>query len=274
MLIRLAHSPDADDAFMFYALAKNKIDTGKYQFEHVLKDIESLNQDAMQGKYEVTAISFHAYPYLNDRYALMTCGGSIGDGYGPIIVALNDIPMDELKDLTIGVPGKLTTARLTLKLFLPEYKEKFMNFDEILPAVKRGEIVAGLIIHEGQLSYTREGVRKIVDLGEWWRKETGLPLPLGGNAIRRDLVDTEEIARFIKESIIYSIEHEEDALDYAIGFGRGLDREEARKFIRMYVNNFTINIGEQGKKAVDMLLEKGYQSGIFDQKIEIDWVEV
>ncbi len=274
MLIRVAHSPDADDAFMFYALAQRKIDIGEYEFEHILEDIESLNQAALESRYEVTAVSFHAYPYIAENYALMTCGGSIGDGYGPIIVSKRNLSPNELERVRIGVPGKLTTARLVLKLFLPEAKETFMNFDEILPAVKRGNIEAGLIIHEGQISYAREGVYKVIDLGEWWKEKTNLPLPLGGNAVRRDLPEVKKIASLIKKSIIYSLEHENEALDYALTFGRGLQREEARKFVRMYVNNFTVNIGQQGKRAVEMLFEQGFKNGLFEREIKPDWVEV
>lgn len=274
MLIRVAHSPDADDAFMFYALASEKIETEGYKFEHVLKDIESLNQDALKGKYEVTAVSFHAYPHIADKYALMTCGGSVGDGYGPIVVSRKKISPNDLKDVTIAVPGRLTTARLVLKLFLPEARETFMNFDEIMPAVKKGGVEAGLIIHEGQLSYVREGVYKVVDLGEWWKEETGLPLPLGGNAIRKDLHELGKVASLIKKSIVYSLEHEDEALDYAMGFGRGLDREEAKKFVRMYVNDFTVDIGEEGKRAVEVLLRKGFKNGLFERETKVNWVEV
>ncbi len=273
-LIRVAHSPDTDDAFMFYALTKGKFSTGDYEFEHILKDIETLNKKALQGTYEVTAISFHAYPYVLDRYALMTCGGSIGDGYGPIIVSSREMNIRGLKGLEIAVPGNLTTARLALKLFMPEVKEKIMNFDEILPAAKRGGIDAGLIIHEGQISYMREGVYKIIDLGEWWRKKTGLPLPLGGNVVRRDIPGMKEIARLIKESIVYSLSHEDEAVDYALSFRSGLDREEAKKFIRMYVNDFTVHLGERGKKAVEVLLREGFEAGVIGRKVEIDWIEV
>lgn len=274
MLIKVAHSPDADDAFMFYALAKGKIDTGEYEFEHVLKDIQTLNQDALNGTYEVTAISFHAYPAVSDKYALMTCGGSIGDGYGPIIVTSQEVSLEELRHIEIAVPGKLTTARLVLKLFLPEAKETFLNFDAIIPAVKNGQVEAGVIIHEGQLSYSREGVYKAIDLGQWWQNKTGLPLPLGGNVIRRDIPNRHKIAELLKSSIIYSLEHEDEALDYALSFGRGLEREEARKFVRMYVNDYTIDIGENGKKAVELLLKKGFEAGLLDKDVKVDWIEV
>lgn len=274
MVIRVAHSPDADDAFMFYALAKGKIDTENFRFEHVLKDIESLNREALKGTYEVTAISFHAYPLVADKYVLMTCGGSIGDGYGPIIVTKKMANEDDLRGMEIAIPGILTTARLILKLFMPEAKEKVMDFDRILDAVKNGEVDAGLIIHEGQISYEREGVSKVVDLGEWWKKTTGLSLPLGGNVIRRDVPEAVKVASLIKRSITYSLEHEDEALDYALGFGRGLKKDEARRFVRMYVNDFTVDIGEKGREAVSLLLKMGYESGIIERFVEPDWIAV
>ena len=271
MLIRVAHSPDADDAFMFYALAKNAIDTRGFNFEHVLKDIESLNQDAFNGAYEVTAISYHAYPYLADRYRLMTCGGSIGTQYGPIVVSRH--PLESLAGVMIGVPGRLTTARLALKLYENNYDEMLMNFDDILPAVARGDLEAGLIIHEGQISYEAEGLVKVVDLGEWWYEKTGLPLPLGGNVIRRDVPEPEIVAGLIRKSILYALEHEDEALDYALSFGRGLDREDARRFVRMYVNEETVEISPEARQAVELLLREGYEKGIIDRPVEIDWVE-
>jgi 1,4-dihydroxy-6-naphthoate synthase len=271
MLIRVAHSPDADDAFMFYALAKNAIDTRGFVFEHILKDIESLNQDAFSGTYEVTAISYHAYPYLADRYRLMTCGGSIGTQYGPIVVSRR--PLESLEGVTIGVPGRLTTARLALKLYENNYDEMLMNFDDILPAVARGDLEAGLIIHEGQISYEAEGLVKVVDLGEWWYEKTGLPLPLGGNVIRRDVPEPEIVAGLIRKSILYALEHEDEALNYALSFGRGLDREDARRFVRMYVNEETVEISPEARQAVELLLREGYENGIIDRPVEIDWVE-
>lgn len=273
-LIRIAHSPDADDAFMFYALAREKITDERFEFEHILKDIETLNQEALKGTYEVTAISYHAFPAVSDNYALMTCGGSIGENYGPVVVSARPVEPEELNRLTVAVPGRLTTARLVFKLHSPDAKEVFMDFDRIMDAVKAGEVDAGVIIHEGQLSYSREGLHGVVDLGEWWKQRTGLPLPLGGNVIRRDIEEAEDIARLIKQSIIYAQEHEDEALDYALGFGRGLDREEARRFVRMYVNERTVHLGEDSKKAAQLLLDSGYEAGLLDRRITIDWIEV
>lgn len=273
-LIRIAHSPDADDAFMFYALAKEKIQDERFVFEHILSDIETLNQKALQGFYEVTAISYHAYPYVQDKYVLMTCGGSIGENYGPVVVSREPLDAKSLKGKKIAVPGKLTTARLVLKIFESEYDEVFMNFDEIMQAVKNGDVDAGLIIHEGQLTFDKEGLYSVVDLGRWWQEETGLPLPLGGNVIRRDIGEKVDITSLIKQSIVYSIKHEDEALDYALGFGRGLDREDARRFVRMYVNERTIHLGEDGKKAAQLLLDRGYEAGVLPQRIELDWIEV
>lgn len=271
-LIRIAHSPDADDAFMFYALAKEKIVDDRFTFEHILSDIETLNQKALQGEYEVSAISYHAYPYVADKYALMTCGGSIGDNYGPIVVSKQKL--NSIKGKTVAVPGKLTTARLALLIFEDDIKEVFMNFDEILTAVRNGDVEAGLIIHEGQLTYEKEGLNLVVDLGGWWKEEYGLPLPLGGNVVRRDIPEKEEIAKIIKRSIEYAITHEDEALDYALSFGRGLEREEARRFVRMYVNEKTIHLGSDGMRAAQKLLDLGYERGILPERIEIDWIEV
>ncbi|MCX7831319.1 MAG: ABC transporter substrate-binding protein [Actinobacteria bacterium] len=271
-LIRIAHSPDADDAFMFYALANDVITDERFRFEHVLSDIETLNQKALDGVYEVSAISYHAYPYVADKYALMTCGGSIGENYGPIVVSKKKI--DTLKGKTVAIPGRLTTARLALLIYENQINEVFMNFDEITDAVKSGKVDAGLIIHEGQLTYEREGLELLVDLGQWWKETTGLPLPLGGNVVRRDIEEKVDIARLIKMSIEYSISHEDEALDYALSFGRGLNREEARKFVRMYVNERTIHLGSDGMKAAQTLLDLGYEKGILDKKIEIDWIDV
>lgn len=271
-LIRIAHSPDADDAFMFYALAKGIIVDERFEFEHILSDIETLNQKALDGVYEVSAISYHAYPYVADKYVLMTCGGSIGDNYGPIVVSRE--PIKDLKGKTVAVPGRLTTARLALLIYESNIKEVFMNFDEILSAVKSGDVDAGLIIHEGQLTYMQEGLELVVDLGKWWRGETGLPLPLGGNVVRRDIPEKMDIAKLVYDSIKYAIEHEDEALDYALSFGRGLDREEARKFVRMYVNERTLHIGEDGMKAAQKLLDEAYRKGVIDRKTVIDWLEV
>lgn len=273
MLIRIAHSPDADDAFMFYALAKNLIPAGDYRFEHILKDIETLNQEALKGTYEITAVSYHAYPYIADKYALMTCGSSVGDGYGPVLVANDNLP--SLQEKRIAVPGMLTTAYLVLRLYLKDFEPIFINFDEIIPAVRKGEVEAGLIIHEGQLTYKREGLVKLVDLGEWWQEETGLPLPLGGNAIRRDLGDKmAEAARLVKGSIEFSLSHRGEALAYALSFGRGLNEKDGDRFVGMYVNEWTVNLGEKGKKAVELLLKRGAEEGVIKDYRPVEWVEV
>lgn len=271
-LVRIAHSPDADDAFMFYALARGKITDPRFEFEHILTDIETLNQKALEGYYEVSAISYHAYPYVADRYVLMTCGGSIGENYGPVVVARSKL--SSLKGKTVAVPGKLTTARLALLIYESDINEVFMNFDEILEAVKEGKVDAGLIIHEGQLTYRDEGLELVADLGTWWKEETGLPLPLGGNVIRRDIPEKVDIARLIKESIVYAIEHEDEALDYALSFGRGLSKEKARKFVRMYVNERTIHPGRDSMMAAQKLLDAGFKKGILPVKAELEWIEV
>ncbi len=273
MLVRVAHSPDADDAFMFYALAKGKIPADGFEFEHILKDIESLNQEALKGTYEVTAISFHAYPYISERYALLTCGSSVGDAYGPIVVAGKR--MKSLEGKRIAVPGRLTTAYLVLKLYLSDFQPVFINFDEIIPAVKRGDVDAGLIIHEGQLTYAQENLEKIVDLGEWWLEEASLSLPLGGNAIRKDLGEkVREVALLVKESIKYSLSHRREALKYALSFSRGLEESEADKFVGMYVNEWTLDLGERGKKAVEVLLKRGVEKGIIGRFTSLEWIEV
>jgi 1,4-dihydroxy-6-naphthoate synthase len=270
--ITVAHSPDSDDAFMFYPLAKGKIDTGDYEFDHVLSDIETLNHKALEGVYEVSAISIHAYPYVADKYALLRSGASMGYKYGPIL--LSKSPIESIKGKKIGVPGKLTSAYLELKLYEEEFTPVFMNFDEITNAVEREEIDAGLIIHEGQLTYEKEHLHKVVDLGEWWYDETGLPLPLGGNAIRKDLGEKamKEVSEHLKNSIVYSLEHEDEALDYALEFGRGLSREDARKFVKMYVNELTVDLGEEGMKATELLLDMGHEKGIIKNKVKIEFV--
>jgi 1,4-dihydroxy-6-naphthoate synthase len=273
MLIRIAHSPDADDAFMFYALARKKISADGYEFEHILKDIETLNEEALGGKYEVTAVSFHAYPYVSDKYALLTCGSSVGDGYGPIVVAREKL--SKLDERKIAVPGRLTTAYLALKLYLSDFQPVFINFDEIIPAVKRGDVDAGLIIHEGQLTYIQENLEKVIDLGEWWLEETGFPLPLGGNAIRKDLGEKiGEVALLVKESIKYSLSHRKEALEYSMSFSRGLEKSEADKFVGMYVNEWTVDLGERGRKAVEVLLRKGAEKGIIERFVQPEWIEI
>ena len=275
MKISLAHSPDSDDAFMFYGLAKGKVPTGDLQIEHVLKDIESLNQQARQGVHEVTAISFHAYPYVAERYAIMPCGGSIGDGYGPLVVAAQPIAPEEISGKTVAVPGRLTTAFLALKLFAPDVETRVVPFDQILDEVVTGRAEAGLIIHEGQLTYGGSGLHKILDLGEWWQRETDLPLPLGANAVRRDLGDElmKRLTRLVRETVRYSLDHREDALAYAMSFARGMEQGIADRFVGMWVNEMTLECGERGRRAVQTLLDRGHDAGILPERVSVDFVE-
>lgn len=272
--ICIAHSPDSDDAFMFYALAKGKIDTGEFEFVHKLDDIEALNQAALEGKYEVTAVSIHAYAYLHERYALLSCGASMGEGYGPILVSSVPFSADQLSEHNIGVPGERTSALLALKLFQPDFEYRVIPFDQIIPSVQSQEVDAGLVIHEGQLTYLGDGLHKVLDVGEWWLKTTGLPLPLGGNVIRRDLgKDTiDQVSRLIKESIQYGLSHREEALAHALQFGRGLDSGQADKFVGMYVNERTLDYGEDGKRAVRLLLDRGHEAGIIPHRMEVDFI--
>ncbi len=275
--IKIAHSPDSDDAFMFYGLATNKVRVPGYKFTHVLTDIETLNQRAINDPYyDVTAISFHAYPYLQENYALMACGGSVGDGYGPMIVAPRLYTLDEVKKLKIAVPGTLTTAFLTLRLFHPDVEYAVVPFDEIIPKVVAGEFDAGLIIHEGQLTYGDNGLHKILDMGQWWRDQTGgLPLPLGGNAIRRSLgPEAMKITtQALRESIQHALDHRPAALEYAMQFARDLDPELANKFVGMYVNERTLNYGDDGRLAIQKLLDMGYDRGVIPHKAKIDWID-
>jgi 1,4-dihydroxy-6-naphthoate synthase len=274
--IKIAHSPDSDDAFMFYGLATNKVRVPGYKFVHTLTDIEALNQRAMTDPYyDVTAISFHAYPYLQDNYTLMACGGSVGDGYGPMVVASRKISLDEMKKLRIAVPGTLTTAYLALKLFAPEIETVTVDFDKIIPAVVSGEFDAGLIIHEGQLTYGRDGLTKILDLGAWWNEETGLPLPLGGNAILRSLgTEVQRITtQALRDSIQHALDHREAALEYAMQFARDLDSSMANRFVGMYVNERTLNYGDDGREAIRKLLAMGYDRGIIPFKAKVDFVD-
>lgn len=275
--IKIAHSPDSDDAFMFYGLATNKIRVPGYKFTHVLTDIETLNQRAIQDPYyDVTAISFHAYPYLQDEYALMACGGSVGEGYGPMIVSPRKYTLDEVRKLRIAIPGTLTTAYLTLKLFAPEVETVNIPFDQIIPRVVAGEFDAGLIIHEGQLTYGDNGLHKILDMGQWWREETGgMPLPLGGNAIRRSLgPETMRITtQALRDSIQHALDHRPSALEYAMQFARDLDASLANKFVGMYVNERTLNYGEDGRAAIRKLLEMGYERGVIPHKARIDFID-
>ena len=273
--IKVAHSPDSDDAFMFYGLATNKVRVPGYKFTHVLTDIETLNQRAIHDPYyDVTAISFHAYPYLQDEYALMACGGSVGEGYGPMIVAPRKFTTDEVKKLKIAVPGELTTAFLTLRLFHPEVAYEVVPFDQIIPRVVAGEFEAGLIIHEGQLTYGDNGLHKVLDMGQWWREQTNLPLPLGGNAIRRSLgQDTMLMAtNALRDSIQHALDHREEALAYAMQFARDLDPNLANRFVGMYVNERTLNYGDDGREAIRKLLEMGYDRGIIPHRANVDFV--
>jgi 1,4-dihydroxy-6-naphthoate synthase len=273
--LKLAHSPDSDDAFIFYALATKKIRTGYLRFAHVLEDIETLNQKALAGVYDITAISFPAYAHLADRYLLLPCGASFGDRYGPLVVARGPLGPGGLKGKRVAIPGKLTTAYLTLRLYEPEIEAVFMPFDRIFESVTKGETEAGVVIHEGQLTYAREGLSKILDLGEWWHQQTGLPLPLGGNAIRSSLDrrTLHQAARLIKESIEYGFNHREEALEYARQFGRGLDPSTAERFVSMYVNDWTLDYGERGRKAVQALFDRGFEKGLLPQATKPEFVE-
>jgi 1,4-dihydroxy-6-naphthoate synthase len=279
--IRVGHSPDPDDAFMFYALAKDKLDTGPYEFTHELVDIETLNRRAFTGELELTALSLHAYAYLADKYILCPCGASMGDRYGPMLIARNAAPLESFRDKTIAVPGTLTTAYLALRLCLgSKFKHVVVPFDEILNVAERGEfqgqaIDAGLCIHEGQLTYAEQNLHLIVDLGEWWYQQTGLPLPLGANGIRRDLGPQaiREVNQLLYQSIKYGLEHRQDAVDYALAFGRGLDRSKADKFVGMYVNDWTLDFGPRGREAVRQLLRRGYEAGVIDRLVEPEFVE-
>ncbi len=274
--ISIAHSPDSDDAFMFYGLATNKVRVPGYKFSHVLCDIETLNHKAMhEAFYDVTAISFHAYPYLQENYALMACGGSVGENYGPMIIAPHRYTLDEVKKLKIAVPGTLTTAYLTLKLFAPEIETEVVPFDQIIPQVLAGKYQAGLIIHEGQLTYGNNGLNKIIDLGVWWREQTGMPLPLGGNAIRRSLgPEAMRITtRAIRDSIQHGLDHRESALQYAMQFARDLEPRLADRFVGMYVNERTIDYGKDGRAAIEKLLAMGHERGIIPQVAKLDFIE-
>jgi 1,4-dihydroxy-6-naphthoate synthase len=272
--LRLAHSPDADDAFMFYGLAKNKIDTEGLTYEHILKDIQTLNEWAKEGRMEVTAISAHAYAYVKDKYAVLTHGGSIGKNYGPQIVAKSKITMESLKGKKIAIPGKLTSAYLALKIRFPDFVEVVVPFDEIMDEVVKGTVDAGLLIHEGQLTHAEKGLVKILDLGEWWYQETKLPLPMGLNAIRRDLAEDvkAKASKHLKQSIQYSLDHRSEALDYALGFGRGLSREVADKFVGMWVNDRTVDMGEEGREAIRAFLKRGEELKLIPPVGEIEFV--
>jgi 1,4-dihydroxy-6-naphthoate synthase len=279
--IRVGHSPDPDDAFMFYALARDKLDTGRYRFVHELVDIETLNRRAFSGELELTAVSIHAYAHLTERYLLCTCGASMGDRYGPMVVAREPMPCEALRRATVAVPGTLTTAFLTARLCLgPDFEFIEVPFDEILDVVVAGRhggrtIDAGLVIHEGQLTYARQGLSLVVDLGQWWFGETGLPLPLGANAVRKDLGPDviRDVHRLLLDSIRYGLEHREEALAYALEYGRGLDHAKADQFVEMYVNQWTLDFGPRGRKAVGELLRRGHEAGVIPHLVEPEFVD-
>jgi 1,4-dihydroxy-6-naphthoate synthase len=275
MEITVAHSPDSDDAFMFYALATNKIKTGGIKFRHVLSDIETLNEKALKGEYEVTAISFHAYAYLNEKYALLNSGASMGDRYGPLVVSEMPMKPSELKGKLIAVPGTMTTAFLLLRLLEPDFSHIVVPFDKIFETVTKRKADAGLIIHEGQLTFSSLGLHKVIDLGEWWHKETQLPLPLGGNAVRKDLgADLiAQISIILRKSIEYALGHREEALNYAMQFARDMEVEVADKFVGMYVNGRTLAYGETERKAIQLLLDMGHEKKIIDQPVKIEFAE-
>lgn len=280
-IIRVGHSPDPDDAFMFYALAKHELDTGDYEFTHELVDIETLNRRAFQAQLELTAVSIHAYAFLHDKYVLCTCGASMGDGYGPMVVAQEMATADELRGVPIAVPGKLTSAYLALRLYLgSDFKSVEVPFDEIIPAVVAGQyrgqpIAAGLIIHEGQLTYGNHQLQLIVDLGKWWKDRTGLPLPLGANAIRKNL-GTEtirDVQRLLKASIEYGLNHREPALKHALQYGRDLDHQQADQFVGMYVNDWTLDFGPRGRQAVTQFLAEGHAAGVLPELVVPEFVK-
>ena len=273
--IAIAHSPDSDDAFMFYGLATGKIRVPGYKFTHTLCDIETLNHKAMnEAFYDVTAISFHAYPYVQKDYALMSCGGSVGENYGPMIVSSQRFSTDEIRRVRLAVPGTLTTAYLALKLFAPEIETVTVPFDKIIPEVVAGNFDAGLIIHEGQLTYGASGLHKVIDLGQWWREQTGLPLPLGGNVLLRSLSAEiqSECCRMMRDSIQYALDNHAEALEYALQFARDMEPRLAEKFVGMYVNHYTVDAGEVIPKAAQKLLDMGYEVGLIPNRVEVEFV--
>jgi len=272
--IHVAHSPDSDDAFMFYALAEGKIDTEGLTYVHELQDIESLNQRALRAELEVTAVSIHAYAYLADRYALLPHGASIGDRYGPRLVARQPMTRDDLRGKRIAIPGYKTTAYLALRLFQPEFEPVPTPFDQIEDVVVDGKADVGLLIHEGQLTFGDRGLHLIQDLGEWWFQETGLPLPLGGNVVRKDIGEAliAKISRHLRASIAYALEHRADALDHAMKYARGLDRSKADAFVEMYVNDWTLDYGDRGREAVRLLLERGADAGVIPHRVNVAFI--
>ena len=274
--IRIGHSPDSDDAFMFYALAEGLIPSNNLEIVHVIEDIESLNRRALKADLEVTAISVHAYAYVADDYVLTPCGASIGDGYGPLVVSREPMSREELSGKKVAIPGEMTTAYLTMRLFQPDFRPEVVRFDQILEYVQDGRADAGLIIHEGQLTYTREGLCKVADRGEWWHEETGLPLPLGATAIRRNIGDEgiRQITSLLKQSIRYALEHREQGLAYAMTYARDMETQLTDRFVGMYVNDYTLDYGEKGRAGVSELLRRGYESGVIQNSVEAEFVEI
>lgn len=273
--IHVAHSPDSDDAFMFYALAAGKIDTEGLTYVHELQDIESLNQRAMRGELEVTAVSIHAYAYLSDKYALLPHGASMGDKYGPRLVAREPMTRGDIRGKRIAIPGPLTSAYLALQMYEPNFTAVPTHFDQIEDAVVRGDVDVGLLIHEGQLTYADNGLHLIQDLGEWWFEETGLPLPLGGNVVRKDLGDdlTRKVSRHLRDSIAYGLNHRAGALDHAMKYARGLDRSMADTFVGMYVNDWTLDYGDRGRQAVRLFLQRGVEQGLITKPVSVEFVD-
>jgi len=272
--IKLAHSPDSDDAFMFYALATHKLATPGYKYTHILSDIQSLNEAALTETYDVTAVSFAAYPSLRDKYILLDCGASFGEGYGPIVVSTKPLKAQDLAGKRVGVPGLKTSAYLSLKLYEPNFEPVVMPFDKIIDAVKDELVDAGLLIHEGQLFYSQMGLHRVLDLGIWWQEQTGLPLPLGGNAVKRSLGPKLglQIAQVIKDSVSYGLEHREEALNYAMQFARDMDSDLADKFVGMYVNKWTLGYGDRGKQAVKELIKRGTEAGLLPGPATVEFL--
>ena len=266
--ITVAHSPDSDDAFMFYALATGKVQSPALEFRHHLSDIETLNREAMEGRWDVTAVSIHAFPYVTARYLLMPCGGSLGDGYGPIVVSRFPLAPPELRGKKIAVPGTLTTSFLVMKILEPDFEAVVVPFDQIMETVLEGRADAGLLIHEGQLTFRREGLHRVVDLGQWWKEQYGLPLPLGGNVIRKDLAPAvrEEATALLRASIRYALDHRQESMTYAMQFARDMEAELADRFVGMYVNDYSLDYGPQGRQAIRTLFRLGYEKGLFSKK--------